>query len=287
MVSGRMQYLACPVSGRLVFFENSACLHCGTELGSCRSRRSWSRSTVRPLRQRRGRALQLARGRHRPALRLVHADPHAPRGRRHRRDGGVRRRRGGQAAAGLPARRPRPAHRRPGVRPAVVGGGAGHHRPRRRRRHHRPGRGRRRAPRGHARAAGRAVPHDARPPAARDRALLLDGAGRARPAARFRELFGDERADYAEALQRHYASPGTRRVGAGVRQHVRHRAPVGGLGRVVRALPAHPRHPADGRGVRHAGARPRAPGPRRRGRTPTGSPRSSRPGCPSPTRSTR
>jgi hypothetical protein len=50
------------------------------------------------------------------------------------------------------------------------------------------------------------LPHDAGPPAARDRALLLDGAGRALPA-RFRELFGDERSDYAEALQRHYSSP--------------------------------------------------------------------------------
>jgi hypothetical protein len=30
---------ACPVCGHLVFFENSACLHCGTELGYCRSRR--------------------------------------------------------------------------------------------------------------------------------------------------------------------------------------------------------------------------------------------------------
>ena len=27
------------------------------------------------------------------------------------------------------------------------------------------------------------------------------------PPGRFRELFGDERADYAEALQRHYSSP--------------------------------------------------------------------------------
>jgi hypothetical protein len=30
---------ACPVCGHLVFFENSGCLHCGTELGYCRSQR--------------------------------------------------------------------------------------------------------------------------------------------------------------------------------------------------------------------------------------------------------
>ena len=39
-----MRSFACPVCGHLVFFENSACLHCGTELGYCRSRTaSWSR----------------------------------------------------------------------------------------------------------------------------------------------------------------------------------------------------------------------------------------------------
>ena len=34
-----MRSFACPVCGHLVFFENSVCLHCGTELGYCRSQR--------------------------------------------------------------------------------------------------------------------------------------------------------------------------------------------------------------------------------------------------------
>ena len=54
---------------------------------------------------------------------------------------------------------------------------------------------------------GRAVPHPARPFPPRGRPLLLGPAG-ARTARRldaFRALFGDERQDYGEALQAHYA----------------------------------------------------------------------------------
>ena len=100
------------------------------------------------------------------------------------------------------------------------------------------------------------------------------------------ELFGDERADYAEALQRHYCSP----------------APVGWeqdyVSTYATAHPwedwaesfAHYLHIRDtlqtaaAYGMQVHGRRPWT---RRRGRTPTGSPRSSRPGCRSPTRSTR
>ena len=65
-----------------------------------------------------------------------------------------------------------------------------------------------------------------------------------------------------EALQRHYAAGRAAGLEQEPREHLRHRAPVGGLGRDVRALPAHPRHPADRGGLRHPRRRAR------RGRTP-------------------
>ena len=57
-----------------------------------------------------------------------------------------------------------------------------------------------------AAAAARAVPHAARPLPARGRPLLLGPADCRQPACSraFRDLFGDERADYGEALQAHY-----------------------------------------------------------------------------------
>ena len=58
-----------------------------------------------------------------------------------------------------------------------------HHRPPRRRDHHRHHRGRRRRARAPAPAFRRALSLAARPPAARERAFLLDGAGRGRQAA--------------------------------------------------------------------------------------------------------
>ena len=101
----------------------------------------------------------------------------------------------------------------------------------------------------------------------------------------FRALFGDERADYAAALERHYGGSPPAGLGGDRGEHLRHRAPVGGLGRDVRALPAHPGHAADGRGVRVDRRRPGRG--RRRPRwppTPTADPkrlrrRSSTPGC--------
>ena len=62
----------------------------------------------------------------------------------------------------------------------------------------------------------------------------------------FRELFGDERADYAAALKHHYET-GPPRIGrAYVRQRVRQHAPVGRLFRDVGALHPHRRHARDG-----------------------------------------
>ena len=50
-----MRSFACPVCGHLVFFENSACLHCGTELGYSPGRPyARRRRRARPLRQRGG-----------------------------------------------------------------------------------------------------------------------------------------------------------------------------------------------------------------------------------------
>ena len=83
----------------------------------------------------------------------------------------------------------------------------GRHRPRRRADHDRPRRVRRRAARAAARRARRALPHDARPLPPRDRPLLLADPRRPRAASASaaRALFGDERADYDAALERHYA----------------------------------------------------------------------------------
>ena len=62
---------------------------------------------------------------------------------------------------------------------------------------------------------------------------------------RCRELMGDEREDYQAALDRHYAERAAGRLGRPLRLGLRDDAPVGGLGRDVRPLPAHPRRAAD------------------------------------------
>ena len=85
----------------------------------------------------------------------------------------------------------------------------------------------------------------------------------------FRRLFGDEREDYGQALQRHYkegppADWQGRFVSAYASSH-----PVGGLGGDVGALSAHDRHPGDGarlRPVARAEAIRRAGPPARSGR---------------------
>ena len=51
------------------------------------------------------------------------------------------------------------------------------------------------------------------------------------------------------------------RLGGALRQRLRHDAPVGGLGRDLRPLPAHPGHAADGRRLRRASWAPTGPAP--------------------------
>ena len=89
--------------------------------------------------------------------------------------------------------------------------------------------------------------------------LVETGPGAQRYLARCRDLFGDERASYADALARHYefgAPPDWRdSLHLGVRDH----APMGGLRRVLRPLPAHHRHHRHRPGGGHGAAR--RPGP--------------------------
>ena len=72
--------------------------------------------------------------------------------------------------------------------------------------------------------------------------LVPEGAARER----CRALFGDEREDYGAALERHYASGPPADWARALRQRLRDDAPVGGLGRDLRPLPAHLGHAADG-----------------------------------------
>ena len=67
---------------------------------------------------------------------------------------------------------------------------------------------------------------------------------------RARSLFGDERLDYEEAIAAPLRARTAARLERSIRQRLRDDAPVGGLGRDVRPLPPHPRHAADGGGVR-------------------------------------
>ena len=93
-------------------------------------------------------------------------------------------------------------------------------------------------------AAARALPHPARSPPPRDRPLLLGppGGWQRLAASRFRARFGDERQDYEAALDRHYRARPGRRLAAALRQRLRQRPPLGGLGRDLGPLPAHARH---------------------------------------------
>ena len=68
--------------------------------------------------------------------------------------------------------------------------------------------------------------------------------------ARCRELFGDESADYQEALDRHYAEGAPDGLGGVVHLDLRDHAPVRGLRRDLGALPPHLRHRRDRRRVR-------------------------------------
>ncbi len=81
------------------------------------------------------------------------------------------------------------------------------------------------------------------------------------------ELFGDSDADYQAALDRHYAEGAPAGLEDELRLVVRHDASRGGLGRDVRALPAHPRHPRYGGRIRirprHGDIRSTRPGAQR------------------------
>ena len=116
------------------------------------------------------------------------------------------------------------------------------------RQHRRSRRCRARAP---ASLDARAVSHAARPFPARDRALLLGCIDQGSPRLMsIRRLFGDETADYDQALQAHYPKRSAARLAPAIHQRIRQRSPVGRLGRDLGALPAHDRHAGDGIGVR-------------------------------------
>ncbi|MGT2478483.1 zinc-binding metallopeptidase family protein [Methylobacterium oryzae CBMB20] len=81
----------------------------------------------------------------------------------------------------------------------------------------------------------------------------------------FRALFGDERLNYVQALQDHYARGAPADWDESLRLGLRHRPSVGGLRRDLRALPAHRRHGGDRLDLRAA----RAPAPAPRPAAPT------------------
>ncbi len=113
-----------------------------------------------------------------------------------------------------------------------------------------------------------------------------------------RALFGDDREDYAAAVKLHYDDLSDARslLDGQPHQPLRHHASLRGLGRDLRPLPAHPRHPADGGELRprrfhRSGTGPRAV-PARRSTPPGPTParlsaKSSISGSSSPTPSTR
>ena len=301
-----MRAFACPVCGRSLFFENSLCLrlrHPARLRPRARSRRrsvaavddGAAAPCANPASAGCNWLLDARRAGAVPARCRADPDPAQPTPTCARPRADFARTRGGQAAAASSSSstwgcRWRPATATHGLAFDLLSSAvrAGRHRPRRRRHHHRPGRGRRRPPRADAaRELGEpyrtmlghlrheighyywAVLVERRPAAARrvPRAVRRRAGGlRARP------------------CDRHYAQGPPPDWEQRLRQRLRDDAPVGGLGRDVRPLPAHPRHAADRGGVRHAGHRPdgcepephAAPGPRARGPSRTSSTTGSR-----------
>ena len=210
-----MLTFTCDSCTATLYFENDTCLACGRKVGfrsdephDVHDRERGRRGAAAVPQLDRIRGLQLvrpgARGRQRLLRRVLVERGGAGSGRpaaaralgRHRareappdlhaaRDRlaalGARR----QAAAALPAARRRA--RRHGRGGSAAREGADLHRPRQRQAHVERGGGGRRAARGDPQAPERAVPHDARPPAPRDRPLLLVLARRrhADPGSRF------------------------------------------------------------------------------------------------------
>ena len=160
-------------------------------------------------------------GRPEPVVRLLPADAHpaGPVGARRTASAGTASRSPSAACStrwrklglrlGRAARR---RARRAGVRiPGRPAGPAGGDRPLRGRDHAQRRRSRRRRTRAAPRGAARAVSHAARAPAARVGPLLLGPAGgQGGRIDAFRAMFGDERADYAQALDAYYAAGGAR-----------------------------------------------------------------------------
>ena len=265
---------ACDTCGQLVFFENTVCLRCGSDLGfEPRRRELVTLSAGRgALREPRAGRLQLARRRDGGAVRELRLTRTRPAD-----DDieGIERFRDAEAAKrwllfelgelGLPVQSWR--EREGGLAFELLSSerGAGDDRPRRRRRHARRGRVRRRAPRGAARAARRALSHRPRALPPRDRPLLLAAARPRRPGARALPRAVRRR---ARGLRRGARAPlrerSAVRLVAALRQRLRDDAPVGGLGGDLRPLPAHLGHAADGRRLRRRRARRRGPGARRR-----------------------
>ena len=180
-----------------------------------------------------------------------------------------------EAAPRLHAAGPRPAarqpRRRPGAGPRVrvprrftAGRAARADRTRERRHHHQRRRGRRCRAREAAARSGRAVSHAARAHAARGGALLLGSPDRAdrsplRVPRAVRRRARGLRSGAAAPLRAGAAG----RLAGAVRQRVRERAPVGGLGRDVGPLPAHDRHARNRGGLRRLASVRGAPTSRR------------------------
>ena len=94
---------------------------------------------------------------------------------------------------------------------------------------------------------------------------------------RCRALFGDERASYRDAIQRHYEFGAPPELASGVHLGVRDDAPLGGLRRDLGPLPPHHRHPADRRSHRPPSRRHRDESSRHRCRSAGVVSRTSRP----------
>ena len=67
----------------------------------------------------------------------------------------------------------------------------------------------------------------------------------------FRRIFGDETADYGQALQNYYANGVTAELAGEFHQRLCNLASVGGFRRDLGALPAHRRYAGNGARLRH------------------------------------
>ena len=277
-----MKIFHCDHCQQLVFFENVRCLACGHSLAyvptledvlslepagdglwrSARRGAEWAQvSALRELRPREHLQLGGPRRGSGAALRIVPPDARDPRPHAARPQGGVVPARGREATARSTAscisacrstskavdprarcrvRVPR-RHRRAGADRAP-----------RRRDHDQRGRGRRRRSASSA-GCSSTSPTGRCSGTSATRSATTTGTG-CSPAAigstPFARCFGDERADYAAALQQHYDQRRAGSLAGALHQRLRQHASVGGLGRDLGALPAHDRRAGDGRCLR-------------------------------------